>query len=29
MRGEGGGGMTVIYILIVTQQINCPFHHNI
>ena len=32
---EGGrevgreGGMTVIHILIVTQQIHCPFHHNI
>ena len=29
--GEGGreGGMTFIHILIVTQQIHCPFHHNI
>ena len=28
---EGGseGGMTVIHILIVTQQIHCPFHHNV
>ena len=32
---EGGtaggreGGMTVIHIIIVTQQIHCPFHHNI
>ena len=27
---EGGreGGMTV-HIIIVTQQIHCPFHHNI
>ena len=23
------GGMTVIHILIVTQQIHCPFHYNI
>ena len=34
-RREGGregwreGGMTVIHILIVTQQIHCPFHYNI
>ena len=30
-EGEGGreGGMTVIHILIVTQQIHCPFHYNI
>ena len=30
-RGKGGreGGMTVIHILIVTQQVHCPFHHNI
>ena len=32
---EGGmerlreGGMTVIHIIIVTQQIHCPFHYNI
>ena len=36
-EGRGGegraggreGGMTVIHILIVTQQIHCPFHYNI
>ena len=29
--GEGGreGGMTVIHIIIVTQQIHCSFHYNI
>ena len=27
--GMEGGGMTVIHILIVTQQIHCPFHYNI
>ena len=28
-EGRKEGGTTVIHIIIVTQQIHCPFHHNI